>query len=81
MIAAGVPEDWSTHMIGHELTALHNIDHARTLAMVLPANMQVRREEKRDKLLQYAERVWDIKEGSADERIDAASRRIESTVA
>jgi NADP-dependent alcohol dehydrogenase len=72
LIAAGVPEDWSTHMIGHELTALHNIDHARTLAIVLPANLQVRRDEKRDKLLQYADRVWSIREGSADERIDAA---------
>ncbi|MRW84160.1 iron-containing alcohol dehydrogenase [Pseudoduganella sp. FT26W] len=72
LIAAGVPEDWSTHMIGHELTALHGIDHARTLAIVLPANMQVRREAKRDKLLQYAERVWDITEGDVEQRIDAA---------
>lgn len=72
LIVAGVPEDWSTHMIGHELTALYNIDHARTLAAVLPANMQVRRVSKRDKLLQYAERVWHITAGSDDERIDAA---------
>jgi len=75
LIAAGVPEDWSTHMIGHELTALHDIDHARTLAIVLPANLQVRREAKRAKLLQYAERVWNIHNGSEDERIDAAIAR------
>ncbi|HEX5344365.1 MAG TPA: iron-containing alcohol dehydrogenase, partial [Duganella sp.] len=72
LIAAGVPEDWSTHMIGHELTALYGIDHARTLAVVLPANMQVRRQAKHEKLLQYAQRIWDITEGSEDERIDAA---------
>jgi NADP-dependent alcohol dehydrogenase len=72
LIAAGVPEDWSTHMIGHELTALYGIDHARTLALVLPANLQVRRVAKREKLLQYAQRVWNIDEGSGDERIDAA---------
>lgn len=76
LIGAGVPQDWSTHMIGHELTARHNIDHARTLAIVLPANLQVRRETKRAKLLQYAARVWGITDGSEDHRIDAA---IEST--
>ncbi len=75
LIGAGVPQDWSTHMIGHELTALYNIDHARTLAIVLPANMQVRRDEKREKLLQYAKRVWNIIEGDEDQRIDAAIER------
>jgi NADP-dependent alcohol dehydrogenase len=75
LIGAGVPQDWSTHMIGHELTARYNIDHARTLAIVLPANLQVRRTAKRDKLLQYAARVWGITEGSDDERIDAAIER------
>lgn len=72
LIGAGVPQDWSTHMIGHELTALHGIDHARTLAIVLPANLLVRRDRKRGKLLQYAERVWHVTEGSEDERIDRA---------
>lgn len=78
LIAAGVPEDWSTHMIGHELTALYDIDHARTLAVVLPANLQVRRTAKREKLLQYAERVWHITEGSTEQRIDAAIARTRS---
>ncbi|MBU0902816.1 iron-containing alcohol dehydrogenase [Pseudomonas sp. GWSMS-1] len=72
LIGAGVPQDWSTHMIGHELTALHGIDHARTLAIVLPANLEVRRETKRAKLLQYAERVWQISQGDEEQRIDAA---------
>jgi NADP-dependent alcohol dehydrogenase len=75
LIGAGVPQDWSTHMLGHELTALHDIDHARTLAIVLPANWQVRREAKRAKLLQYAERVWGIAQGGEDERIDQAIAR------
>jgi NADP-dependent alcohol dehydrogenase len=78
LIVAGVPEDWSTHMIGHELTALHGIDHARTLAVVLPANLQVRRVSKHDKLLQYAARVWGITEGGEEERIDAAIARTRS---
>lgn len=72
VISVGVPQDWATHTIGHELTALHGIDHARTLAIVLPNLMHVQRETKRGKLLQYAERVWDIREGTEDARIDAA---------
>ena len=72
LIGAGVTQDWSTHMIGHELTARYGIDHARTLAVILPAMLQVRREAKREKLLQYAERVWGISVGGEDERIDAA---------
>ncbi|QBF81523.1 iron-containing alcohol dehydrogenase [Shewanella maritima] len=72
LIGAGVPQDWATHMIGHELTASHGIDHARTLSIVLPAVMKVRREQKRGKLVQYAERVWNITEGSDDLKIDAA---------
>ena len=75
LIGAGVPQDWATHMIGHELTALYDIDHARTLALVLPALLDVQREPKRGKLLQYGERVWNITEGSDDERIDMAIAR------
>lgn len=75
LIGAGVPQDWATHMIGHELTALHGIDHARTLAIVLPALLNERRDPKRAKLLQYAERVWGLRDGSEDERIDAAIAR------
>ncbi len=74
IVGAGVPQDWATHMIGHELTALYNIDHARTLAIVLPSLLQVQREPKRAKLLQYAERVWHIARdsGTEDQRIDQA---------
>ena len=75
LIGAGVPQDWATHMLGHELTVLHGLDHAQTLAVVLPAMLQVRREEKRDKLLQYADRVWGLREGDAEARIDQAILR------
>ncbi|QXC34686.1 alcohol dehydrogenase [Aeromonas sp. FDAARGOS 1407] len=72
LIGAGVPHDWATHMLGHELTALYGLDHAQTLAVVLPALLQAKREQKHAKLLQYAERVWDLREGSEVERIDGA---------
>ena len=80
LIGMGVPQDWTTHMIGHELTGHYGIDHARTLSIVLPAVMKKRRKEKEQKLLQYAERVWDIREGSVDERsmLPLSARRISS---
>ncbi|MFW5755876.1 MAG: iron-containing alcohol dehydrogenase [Tangfeifania sp.] len=70
LIGSGVPQDWATHMIGHELTAYHGIDHARTLAIVLPGMMHIKRENKKDKILQYGERIWEITEGTYNERID-----------
>ncbi|HEH9428473.1 TPA: alcohol dehydrogenase [Aeromonas sobria] len=70
LIGAGVPQDWATHMLGHELTALHGLDHAQTLAAVLPALLQAKRKQKHAKLLQYAERVWGLRSGSEAERID-----------
>ncbi|NDJ56335.1 alcohol dehydrogenase [Enterobacteriaceae bacterium 4M9] len=71
LIGAGVPQDWATHMLGHELTAMHGLDHAQTLAVVLPSLMNEKRDTKREKLLQYGERVWNITEGSEAQRIDA----------
>nr|WP_307993221.1 iron-containing alcohol dehydrogenase [uncultured Niameybacter sp.] len=72
LIGAGVPQDWTTHMIGHEITALYGIDHAKTLAILQPSIWNVRRVQKQAKLLQYAERVWNITEGDVDTRIDKA---------
>ena len=72
LIGAGVPQDWSSHMIGHEITALNDTDHARTLAVVLPALLNDQRGPKRAKLLQYAANVWDIRAGDEEARIDAA---------
>jgi NADP-dependent alcohol dehydrogenase len=72
LIGAGVPQDWTTHMIGHELTAMFGIDHGKTLAILQPSIWTVLKEQKRAKLLQYAERVWNITEGNEDLRIDMA---------
>ena len=69
-IAMGVSQDWATHMIGHEITALTGLTHGHTLVIVLPAVMDVMREQKGDKIIQYGERVWGITEGTRDERID-----------
>jgi len=77
LIGAGVPQDWNTHMLGHEITALYGVDHAKTLAVVQPAVWKVRKEQKREKLLQYGERVWGITEGTEEERIDAAIAKTE----
>lgn len=75
LIAAGVPQDWATHLVGHELTALHGMDHAQTLAVLLPSMLDLRRDAKRAKLLQYAERVWQITEGDENARIDLAIQK------
>jgi len=75
LIGAGVPQDWATHNIGHELTALHGIDHAQTLCIVLPGIMKLKRENKKEKILQYGERVWKITEGTEDDRIDATIQK------
>lgn len=75
LIGAGVPQDWSTHLAGHELTSRFGLDHAQTLAILLPSMLQIRRDSKRAKLLQYAERVWHITAGSEDERITQAIKK------
>ena len=75
LIGSGVPHDWATHMIGHELTALYGIDHARTLAVVLPSMLKVRKDAKKEKLVQFAERVWGLTEGEDDQRIRYALAR------
>jgi NADP-dependent alcohol dehydrogenase len=71
-IGQGVPQDWATHMIGHEITAFTGLDHGQTLAVVFPGMMAACKADKKDKLLQFAERVWGIRSGSDDEKIDAA---------
>lgn len=68
LIGSGVPQDWSTHIIGHEITALFGIDHAQTLAVVYPAMLKVMKEDKKDKLLQYGIRVWDIDPSLPEEK-------------
>jgi NADP-dependent alcohol dehydrogenase len=77
LIGCGVPQDWATHMIGHELTALYGIDHGRTLALVMPRVMRHQRDRKREKLLQYAVRVWGVTEGDEKSRIQRGIARTE----
>jgi NADP-dependent alcohol dehydrogenase len=77
LIGCGVPQDWTTHMIGHELTALYGLDHAQTLALIYPGTMRHLREKKAKKLLQYAERVWQLREGDEQSRIEAAIAKTE----
>lgn len=70
LISCGVPEDWSTHMIGHELTAFHGLDHGVTLSIVLPGVMRIMKDEKGEKIIQFGERVFGIKEGLKEEKIE-----------
>lgn len=78
-IACGVPQDWSTHMIGHEITALYGLDHAQTLAIVLPGVMEVMKKQKEDKILQLGDRVFAIdKNISKDERIEKTIKAVEN---
>ncbi|TDU40105.1 NADP-dependent alcohol dehydrogenase [Gelidibacter sediminis] len=78
LLQKGVPTDWAVHAMGHELTALFGIDHARTLAVIAPSHYKYNFEAKKEKLAQYGERVWNITEGSTDDKAYAA---IERTVA
>ena len=77
LIQKGVPTDWATHMIGHELTALYEIDHARTLAIIGPNLYRTMFDTKKDKLAQYGRRVWNITE---EDNEKAALEAIEKTV-
>ncbi|WP_349663680.1 iron-containing alcohol dehydrogenase [Cellulophaga lytica] len=78
LIQQGVPGDWAIHMMGHELTALFGIDHARTLAVVTPSHYKYNFEAKKEKLAQYAERVWNVTEGSTDDKAYAAIEKTEA---
>ena len=78
LIQKGVPTDWAIHAMGHELTALFGIDHARTLAIVAPSHYKYNFETKKEKLAQYGERVWNITGGNTEDKAHAA---IEKTVA
>ncbi|MDO4691857.1 MAG: iron-containing alcohol dehydrogenase [Porphyromonadaceae bacterium] len=78
-IAMGITEDWATHRIGHELTALTGLTHGHTLVIVMPALLRVLGHgSKRAKLLHYAQRIWGISSGSEDERIDRAIEQTEA---
>jgi NADP-dependent alcohol dehydrogenase len=78
LIGVGVKNDWATHQIGHELTAFHGIDHAVTLAIVLPGVLTHLKKDRGEKLLQYAERVWNITEGTDEEKKTLAIDKTEA---
>ena len=75
LIQKGVPSDWAIHAIGHELTALYGIDHARTLAIITESHYTVNIEDKKEKLAQYAERVWNVTEGTLEEKALAGIKK------
>ena len=75
LIGAGVPQDWSAHRLGYELTVLYGLDHAQTLAALVPAMLKVRLQGKRQKLLQYGDRVWGITSGAESSRMEEAIGR------
>lgn len=77
-IAMGVTEDWSTHMIGHELTALCGLTHGHTLAIVMPGTMYILRQQKKAKLLQFGERIFGVVSGTDEMRIDETIRKTEA---
>jgi len=76
-VAMGVRQDWATHMIGHELTALHGLTHGATLAIVLPGLWRTLKQKKMAKLVQYGERIWHIDQGTDEERADKAIQKTE----
>ncbi len=78
IIRLGVPTDWAVHMMGHELTALYGIDHARTLAIIAPSHYRYNMEDKKEKLAQYAERIWGITEGTIEEKAHAGIAKTEA---
>ena len=77
LIQKGVTSDWAVHMMGHELTAQFGIDHARTLAVIAPSHYRYNFEAKKEKLAQYAERVWNVTEGSLDEKANQGIEHLE----
>jgi len=76
-LSRGVPGDWATHMIGHELTGLYGLDHAQTLAIVIPAVWKYKKQQKLEKLVRFGQRVWNINSGTKDEIADAAIAKTE----
>lgn len=77
-IACGVPQDWATHMIGHEITAFYGLDHAQTLAIVLPGVMSVMKAQKANKIVRLGKEVFGIDSGSHSEKIEKTIQAVEN---
>jgi NADP-dependent alcohol dehydrogenase len=78
LLSRGVPGDWAIHLMGHELTARFQIDHARTLAIILPGHYRYHLNAKQEKLAQYATRVWQVHTGTVAEKAEAAIEKTET---
>ncbi len=66
LLSTGVPGDWATHLIGQVLTGFYGLDHGQTLAIVMPAVWTYKVEQKKQKLVQYGQRVLNIQETDQD---------------
>lgn len=77
LIGQGVPQDWATHTIGHEITAFYGLDHAETLAVVMPQLLRHQKKRKAAKLLQFARRVWKVTDSNDESAIDAGIAEME----
>ena len=77
LIGRGVPQDWATHGIGHELTAFYGLAHAESLAIVEPSLLRHEKSAKHEKLLQYAERVWGLDTSEEEKAVMEAIEKTE----
>ena len=77
-LSLGVPTDWAAHVIGHELTVLYGVDHGTSLAIIEPGVWEHQRSRKKEKLIQYGARVWDINDGTEEERVGQAIEKTDT---
>lgn len=56
----GCEEDWSSHFLEHEVSAVYNVSHGAGLAVIFPAWLTYMAEHHAGKVAQYAARVWDV---------------------
>ena len=78
LIGCGVPQDWSSHRMGYGLTVKYGMDHAQTLAIILPGVIEYKKAQKEEKILKLGEHIFDIKEGTTSERITQTITAIET---
>jgi NADP-dependent alcohol dehydrogenase len=80
-LGCGVVEDWATHIIGHEITAFYGLDHAETLAIVLPALLRYKKEVKAERLVQYGSRVFRLTGGQQEAALETSEANLEAAIA
>lgn len=60
VISVGVAQDWASHAIEHEISAIYDIPHGAGLAIVFPNWMKYVHRQRLDRFVQFATRVWGI---------------------